>query len=469
MDLREYGKTLLNKYLEIDSESYIDYAIELLNQDLAQAAISPSSQLYHFLLDCHLDEEVVQTIIEKFTTILKRGYANEEEVEDLQQPSSTSENNLDSAPTFSETDVTTEDDNEDDPLTNDVMNLTSYEVDWTSLIDSLESHLSTYYQYTQPEFSPPALMVALYKGYYQVDYAAQLLLNGVNVLNHCKPCRHLMQQGCFRRDCHFDHDLTHFPCRYWLHSVCANSPQLPQNATNSEDFLVNLTEKGSCVFSHDLPDFIPEYYVTNPTETNTATSAPTTIVEEEFPSLGKSTTSSSSTTKKSSDQYSSAIVRAQQPSTDTTAIVDFPSLSAASTMKNPKKQTTKSTYSTSISSTASRGGGSVASGGSYGTIGGSSSSQRKVFSDLLEKAQFIPTSTNGHSNRVKASEWVESGDVIRQDYEKLREEARQYAIGRNKLLQEATIAYMSGSKQSAKSLSAQGQAMNQQMKQLHIQ
>lgn len=443
MDLREYGKTLLNNSLEIDSESYIDYAIELLNQDLAQAAIPPSSQLYHFLLDCHLDEEIAQTIIEKFTTILKRGYANEEEVQDLQQSSSNSQSNLDSAPTFSETDATTEDDNEEDPLSNDVMNLTSYEVDWMSLIDLLESHLSIYYQYSQPEFSPPALMIALYKGYYQIDYAAQLLLNGVNVLNQCKPCRHLMQQGCFRRDCHFDHDLTRFPCRYWLHSVCANSPQLPQNATNSEDFFVNMTEKGSCVFSHDLPDFIPEYYVTNPTETNSATSVPATIVEDEFPSLGKSCTSSSSPTKKSSDQYSSAIVRAQQPSTDNTAAVDFPSLSAASTMKNPKKQITKSTYSTSISSTANRGGNVVGgSGGSYSSSSGSSSSQRKVFSELLEKAQFIPTSRSDHSNRVKASEWVESGDVIRQDYEKLREEARQYAIGRNKLLQEATIAYM---------------------------
>ena len=58
---------------------------------------------------------------------------------------------------------------------------------------------------------------------------------------------------------------------------------------------------------------------------------------------------------------------------------------------------------------------------------------------------------------------------MRQDYLQLRQEAREYAIHRNKFLQEATMAYMHGNRQTAKSLSQQGQQLNIQMKECHIQ
>ena len=63
---------------------------------------------------------------------------------------------------------------------------------------------------------------------------------------------------------------------------------------------------------------------------------------------------------------------------------------------------------------------------------------------------------------------IELGDTVRQDYETLRQEAREYAIGRNKMLQEATLAYMHGNRATAKALSRQGQQFNAQMKDLHM-
>ena len=70
---------------------------------------------------------------------------------------------------------------------------------------------------------------------------------------------------------------------------------------------------------------------------------------------------------------------------------------------------------------------------------------------------------------VLPSDWVDSGTSVAADYAKLRNEARNLAVARNKFLEEATQAYMGGAKGLAKSLSAQGQALNLQMKACHLQ
>jgi DNA-nicking Smr family endonuclease len=73
------------------------------------------------------------------------------------------------------------------------------------------------------------------------------------------------------------------------------------------------------------------------------------------------------------------------------------------------------------------------------------------------------------SASVLPADWVDSGTSVAADYAKLREEARSLAIARNKFLEEATQAYMGGAKGLAKSLSAQGRALNVQMKACHLQ
>jgi hypothetical protein len=103
------------------------------------------------------------------------------------------------------------------------------------------------------------------------------------------------------------------------------------------------------------------------------------------------------------------------------------------------------------------------------------------FGDILRSHNFVAgINSNSNSNKsrnelpkssrsgIVVGDWVESGDAVRQDYETLRKEAREFAIGRNKFLQEATLAYMHGNRSTAKSLSRQGQLMNDQMKDCHI-
>jgi hypothetical protein len=311
---------------------------------------------------------------------------------------------------------------QEDPFSEDLDQYVQ-EVDWINLIESLESHLKLCYSWTQ-EFSPFALMQALYKGYFAVqqpfaglDFAAQLLLNAVHQLNQCKPCRHLMQDRCFRKDCTFDHNLKKYPCRYWLFSVCANSSSDPNQP------VYDLTESGSCLFMHDLPDYQP-VYLQPVTEQNPVTAAdeppppPPTVPEEpaeEFPSLGSTLAPSKTKGKPKANPYLSAVKSKE-------AVIPQPAAPAGATEE--------------------RRGGSSAAG-----------SQLKGFAELLESRDFVARSRSrqqqsqqqqqsGAGLRVGRGEWVESGDSLRQDYQALREEARQLAIARNKCLQEATHAYL---------------------------
>lgn len=64
-------------------------------------------------------------------------------------------------------------------------------------------------------------------------------------------------------------------------------------------------------------------------------------------------------------------------------------------------------------------------------------------------------------------DWVLSGSAIATEYASFRAEARTLAISRNKLLEEATKAYLAGSKDIARKLSVQGQVMNSKMKACH--
>jgi len=64
-------------------------------------------------------------------------------------------------------------------------------------------------------------------------------------------------------------------------------------------------------------------------------------------------------------------------------------------------------------------------------------------------------------------EWAETGDVVGEQYQALREEAVQHARLRNRLFHEATQAYLSGNKSAATELSSRGRHHDHRMKELH--
>lgn len=84
-----------------------------------------------------------------------------------------------------------------------------------------------------------------------------------------------------------------------------------------------------------------------------------------------------------------------------------------------------------------------------------------------------PRSSNASNGRRSAalfldhSDWVDSGKSLASMYASLRAEARDLALARNKMLQEATRAFLRGERAAARSLSESGQALNQQMHSKH--
>jgi hypothetical protein len=418
--VREYGIYLLNKSL-LDGEIYIDYILELLK---TRNEKPDSSELQTFLLDCNIEEEKAAEITVKLRRSYRRGFLETGEVEEMNIPLTSpvppppgfpGQQSLISKQNVINQDET--DEEEEDPLENDI-SAYSYEIDWISLIESLESHLSTYYHYSKPEFSPLALMIALYNGNYgyNLDYSAQLLLNASRILNECKPCRHLMQGSCLRKDCYFEHNLKSFPCRYWLFSVCANGPQqqeqLQQEGEQGKDIL-ELTQSDSCLFSHDLPSYEQLQYI------------PPVIPIPEFPSSASSVSSSSSST--TTFETSEPLSDEQQQRKEIEEVVEeFPSLMTASTSSSNKKNKDNKNYSTKISpylsavktSSSSKNQQPLPSASSFNNKGNGISTitnYKKVFSDLLINAQFISSPTSIASsqsrsgNKFHPTEWVESG------------------------------------------------------------
>jgi hypothetical protein len=418
LSVRDYGIYLLNKNL-LDGEVYIDYVLELLRNSNEKS--DSAGELHAFLLDCNIGEEKVVEITVKLTKSYQRGFLETEETEEMNQPLTSpvppppgllDQQSLTSDQSFSILEST--DEEEEDPLENDISTY-SCEIDWISLIESLESHLLTYYHYSKPEFSPLALMIALYNGNYgyNLDYSAQLLLNASRILNECKPCRHLMQGSCLRKDCYFEHNLKLFPCRYWLFSVCANEPQ--QQQTQSEQGeeqrkdILELTQSTSCLFLHDLPSYEHLQYI------------PPVIPIPEFP---LSSSSSSSVSALETPESSSSEQEQQPVKEEIEEIIEeFPTLMASSSNKKnnqkkgqnvPKVSPYLSAVKTSSSTNNSERTPSSSSSVSNEGVGITTiTNYKKVFSDLLINAHFISSpatsSLSRSGTKFHSTEWVESG------------------------------------------------------------
>ena len=66
-----------------------------------------------------------------------------------------------------------------------------------------------------------------------------------------------------------------------------------------------------------------------------------------------------------------------------------------------------------------------------------------------------------------ATPWVDTGDAVSAMYREEREQAREWALARNQMFEQATRAYLTGDKALAKELSAKGRWYNDQMKAAH--
>lgn len=420
-----------------DSEIYSTHLLTMLAEDLLQ----PSLALEDFLNDCSFNEVDLLFLAHKWREIAKRGSLSEGELDYIREFEESQNPSVPSSSLTSSSSRTTSDHNTlpgqdthyhysgegwdgEEPEATDDLDMYYSEVDWLGVIEGVEEILRSTYQWTQAEFSPEALFYALAMSGNHVEYAAQLLINGAQVLESCKPCRHLIKSKCLRKDCYYDHQLADFPCRYWLFSQCANA--------SANDDPSTLEGRTVCPFMHGLP--VVDWQ--EPTSSQTKPVDASEDLADAFPAL-------SDQSKSKSTQQSRGYLAAVKSATSSSTVFSL-------------------TESSAKTSTAS------------GSSGGNKHASRDIgFADILRSHKFVANDNRDETskfsrNGIVVGDWVESGDVVRQDYETLRREAREFAIGRNKFLQEATLAYMHGNRSSAKSLSRQGQMMNDKMKDYHI-
>lgn len=310
-------------------------------------------------------------------------------------------------------------------------------------ISAVEDALFTGFSWRH-EFPPDIIMLALHKASFDVQYSASILMNAAETLNSCKPCRHLLQSRCVRSDCYFDHELHCVPCRYWLlHNTCTR------------------IESGECPFMHDLPD-LPTSDAIGSKDTQEVTLHSTAA--ESWPSLSGAPVSRDRA--KAPAPSSSSAVTASAPSTaDTEA---FPSLSASmASSSSSKKQKAKQNVSSKAvdnsyaaaalitpaasKSDATSSASSTNPPGLHTVFGCSAFDERAFLRELSELGYYAhstsstaaPRSNTSIASRaIAAEDWVSSGKELRADYEALRSTAADLAAARNKLLQEATNAFV---------------------------
>ena len=95
--------------------------------------------------------------------------------------------------------------------------------------------------------------------------AADLIMLADNMIETCQPCRHMITSKCLRKDCYYQHDVSHIPCRYWMLSVgcnlynqgqfCPFLHQLPPVSTLQYDSVNNNTNNSQITTSINVMDF----------------------------------------------------------------------------------------------------------------------------------------------------------------------------------------------------------------------
>lgn len=311
--------------------------------------------------------------------------------------------------------------------------------DLMDLVDQTETLLHNQFNWTQT-FPPDVICLALHKANNDISQTANILMQNVNLLSNCKPCRHLLQQRCVRSDCFFDHDLSGIPCKYWLYYGTCTSGE-------------------SCLFMHDLAHtlMVSSEYVS---QKNGADSEQLNIDSSHFPTLlGSVPTTTTSAAAK--PKVSTSNLSKQNGNSYTSEAEAFPSLSASVSLlsntskKQQKKQkkasnsnvssaeTTSNTYLDAINKPPALSSNEDSRNPQYG----SQPSQHSQFSassliDALISLGFIVPKSGQTSSQQSSSNWKEGGEALRHNYEKFREEASALAKARNMYLQQATQAYL---------------------------
>lgn len=124
-----------------------------------------------------------------------------------------------------------------DPSKKDDLDISEEDADydtWVYQALALEEFLE---QLTTHQFSTHAVFEALFLSGGDLQLAADAVLAAQDRVEQCRPCRHMLTGKCYRSDCVYDHDLSPFPCRFWMSPVGCSK----------------FSEGQPCPFLHQLP------------------------------------------------------------------------------------------------------------------------------------------------------------------------------------------------------------------------
>jgi hypothetical protein len=273
-----------------------------------------------------------------------------------------------------------ENENENDDHSHDDNNELAFEYteDHVSNLFELEDALLPLFP--KLTFSTPFLYEMLMQAHFDMNTAWNLIIGMQQMVQNCRPCRHMMTSRCMRTDCTFDHDLASIPCRYWMTGGgCINM------------------ENGLCPFMHCVPESLQTISNTSYLHPVGSSGTPENgaFAEEEFPELGAA--------------QKSQVGRSDQ-ATGSPAGYSYANaaITGASVVQSDLRQSTRSqsAYDAYSYTGMSAGGG---------------------------RAQ--------PSAKMSESDWVDSelsysGRSLAQEYKVLRAEAAKLASVRNKLLEE---------------------------------
>ena len=242
-------------------------------------------------------------------------------------------------------------------------------------------------------FSVNVIYESLFMTNNNYELATNIIAMSIELLENCKPCRHMLTSKCLRKDCQYDHNVSHIPCRYWLTHVGCD----------------NLKQGKFCPFLHQLPSsydhsYMYQPYLSNEGHNSDPSPPPPNVNEiDEFPALAPTTT-------KTNNNNNNNNKPTKDTTETTTKLTDSQRIYQSIFTITKTNPTNNSGTSTGKSSAASA----------------AAVTRKKVI--RLKDAMNL--------------NWVDSGRSVGEQYTMLRKDARIHAIARNKLLVSATKAYL---------------------------
>ncbi len=283
-------------------------------------------------------------------------------------------------------------------------------------------------QLSSPDCSLESICSALRCAEFNFKVASRLILKAAEAKeSDVRPCRYLLNGGCYRHDCAFSHSFDSVVCKFWLHEGCLAA----DNCFFLHDFVLSNVEgreeeEDDELYHHNLNE--------------EATSSPTHLscTPLDFPALP-----------------AVEIEKDEQPRTrllrgaDTEVAPISPAMSfAAAAPKMPSCSTTWTNKE------------ALGSQPQFAETALINNSSRGYHQCSQAAPVTVSMSTTGMN-------WVSGGQESSQQYAKARSEAAVLAKERNKLFMAAINAFRRGDGATAKHLSQKGHEINTSMKEKH--